>query len=76
MTLPFFILAFLKKSGFCFMIFLLTKKENITKHIIKKKNKGSKKTNENMIENIAIVMASIELKICFTFVFIAFIYDS
>jgi len=58
------------------MIFLLTKKENITKHIIKKKNKGSKKTNENMIENIAIVMASIELKICFTFVFIAFIYDS
>ena len=52
------------------MILRLIKKENIIRNaIIKTKNGAS-----NINENIAIVTTNIELKICFTFVFIALIY--
>jgi len=54
------------------MILRRMKKENAIINITINTKKGA----SNMNENTAIVTINIELKICFTFVFIAFIYGS
>ncbi|QIW09816.1 hypothetical protein FIP56_03625 [Francisella sp. LA112445] len=71
MTLPFLRPFLLKKSAFCFIILLRRINEDIIRKIIKNTNIGAKIINDTTATKIS----PSDVKICFTLLFISFLYN-